>query len=501
MMKFFRNLSIKNKLVMIVLLVSILAIVIGFTIVIFQDIKIFRQDLVNATGMTARAVGEFCYTGLNFGTEFAAQVETEMRRLLKAMPIIEDGYVFEEKGEKFASYNKTDGSFAPSFPGGDEFTRFEGDFLHVFQPIVSGGKRYGFVYLRSSTSQLGEKIDKYMITMTGIMIALIILSYVLALRLQKVISKPILELAGVTGDISRRADYSLRVHKQGDDEIGTLYDGFNIMLEQIQLRERERDEAETAREKLLEELAEKNKELEQVVYVTSHDLRSPLVNIQGFSKELDASLKDLAALLNKIERFPPGLKEKFSLIMEEDIPDSLKYILTSAARMDSLLSGLLKLSRVGRAAVSFAAIDMNALLQEVQQAFEFQIKETGAVLEVEDLPPCYGNDMQINQVFSNLLSNALKYLTPGRRGSIKISGHRDNDHVVYSIADNGIGIAREHQQKIFEIFHRLHPQDTSGEGLGLTIVNKILSRHNGRIWLDSEPGKGSTFFVRLPARI
>ncbi len=500
MVKFFRNLSIKNKLVIIVLSVSILAIITGFTAVVFQDVKLFKQDLVNATRMTARAVGEFCYTGLSFGSQYAEQVETEMKRLLKAMPIIEDGYVYEEKGEKFASYHKTNDSFAPGFPGADEFTRFEGDFLHIFQPIISAGKRYGFVYMRSSTRQLDAKIEKYMMTMSGITIALIILSYILALKLQKVISKPILELAGVTGDISVKADYSLRVYKQGDDEIGKLYDGFNIMLEQIQLREKERDEAETARERLLEELAEKNKELEQVVYVTSHDLRSPLVNIQGFSKELEASLKDLAALLSKIEKIPPGLQEKFSIIMDEDIPDSLKYILTSAARMDSLLSGLLKLSRVGRAAVSFADIDMNTMMQEVQQAFEFQLKDAGAVLEIEDLPPCYGNDMQINQVFSNLLSNAIKYLDPGRRGSIKISGRRDNAYVVYSVADNGIGIALEHQQKVFEIFHRLHPQDTSGEGLGLTIVNKILSRHNGRIWIDSKPGKGSTFFVRLPAR-
>ncbi|MCK5055391.1 MAG: HAMP domain-containing protein [Candidatus Aminicenantes bacterium] len=500
MVKFFKNLSIKNKLVSIVLFVSILAILIGFTIVVYQDIKIFKQDLVNATKMSAQVMVEFCTTGLSFGAEYAKQVEGEIKRFLKAMPIIEAGCVYDEKGEKYAFYKKAGSTFKPDMSAGtaDEFTRFEGDFLHIYQPIVSEGRKLGSIFLRSSTSQLDEKINKYILTMVLVTVVLIVLSYFLALRLQRVISRPILRLAGVTGDISLRADYSVRVQKEGSDEIGKLYDGFNIMLEQIQLREKERDEAEAARERLLEELAEKNKELEQVVYVTSHDLRSPLVNIQGFSKELDYSIKDLSLLLN-IDEIPDEVKEKISLIIEEDIPDSLEYILTSATKMDSLLNGLLKLSRVGRSAATFQDIDMNVLIKEVQHAFEFQIKEQKAALKIEDLPPCFGNEMQINQVFSNLLNNALKYLDPEKKGFIKISGRKEKNHVIYCVEDNGIGIASEHQKKVFEIFHRLNPEETSGEGLGLTIVNKILSRHNGRIRVNSEPGKGSEFCVKLPA--
>lgn len=501
MVKCIRNLSIKNKVVSIVLLVSILAILIGFTIVVIQDIKIFKQDLVDFTQMTARGLGEFSKTGLTFGADFAEQVDKEMRGMLKVMSIIEDGYVFDKTMNKFASYNKPGSTFVPDTSTGaeNEFTRFEGKFLHVYQPILFEGERIGSIYLRSSTAQLEEKINRYIFTMGLVMLGLIALSYILALRLQRLISKPVLELAGVTGDISVRGDYSVRVQKHGNDEIGKLYDGFNIMLEQIQLRERERDEAEAARERLLEELAEKNKELEQVVYVTSHDLRSPLVNIQGFSKELDYSIKELSGLLD-VDSIPADVRQQISLIIEEDIPDSLKYILTSAAKMDSLLSGLLKLSRVGRSATTFQEIDMNSLIQDVQNAFEFHIKEIGAQLEIEALPNCFGNEMQINQVFSNLLNNALKYLDPKRKGKIKISGRKGNGHIVYCVEDNGVGIAKEHQKKVFEIFHRLNPEETTGEGLGLTIVNKILSRHSGRIWVSSEPGKGSKFFVKLPAK-
>ena len=120
-------------------------------------------------------------------------------------------------------------------------------------------------------------------------------------------------------------------------------------------------------------------------------------------------------------------------------------------------------------------------------------------MKVSNLPPCVGDHVQINQLFSNLLDNALKYRDPERPGVIEITGQQVNDQVVYCVRDNGIGIPEEHHSKIFEIFQRLNPSATTGEGLGLSIVKKILSRHNGSIWVESEPGVGSRFFVLLPS--
>lgn len=256
-------------------------------------------------------------------------------------------------------------------------------------------------------------------------------------------------------------------------------------------------QAKEERRRLTAELAQKNNELEQILYVTSHDLRSPLVNIQGFSKELDNSLKELASILQHKD-IPADVGRQVACLMDEDIPTSMHYIRTSTAKMDSLVSGLLRLSRLGHADMKMKDLDMNELISIVVSEIEFRIKEAGVKLEISQLPRCRGDRMQINQVFSNLLENALKYLKPSRPGIIRISGYEEEDHPIYCVADNGIGIASKHQKRIFEVFHQINPGAGNGEGLGLAIVSRILDTHRGKVWVKSEPGKGSQFFVSLP---
>ncbi|MDH4239298.1 MAG: HAMP domain-containing histidine kinase, partial [Phycisphaerae bacterium] len=218
----------------------------------------------------------------------------------------------------------------------------------------------------------------------------------------------------------------------------------------------------------------------------------------GFSCELSRCCELIqSALKDKMKS--ADMSEEVQTAFNKDVPEALGYILRSARKMDLLLSGLLRLSRLGQAAVDIERLDMNSMLADVIKNMEYQAQEAGATVDIETLPPCLGDASQINQVFSNILDNALKYLDKSRPGMIHIYAKIGNGQSIYCVEDNGAGIAPEHQNKIFEIFHRLEPDKKSGEGLGLTIVRRILDRHNGKIWVESEPGKGSKFFVSLPS--
>ncbi len=263
----------------------------------------------------------------------------------------------------------------------------------------------------------------------------------------------------------------------------------------VDITERERIEKERIR--LVREISAKNAELEQVIYVTSHDLRSPLLNIQGFSKELEMQLQELKQDLEQGAVMPADNKKVRSLL-DEEIPESLHYIAASTAKMDTLLSLLLRLSRLGRASLKIQRLDMNQVLARVTDEFEFQVKQKQVSLQINDLPPCMGDEAQVNQVFANLLDNALKYLNPDRQGVVTVSGEVEDDRVVYLVEDNGIGISEEQQDRIFDIFYRLDPEKYPGEGLGLTIVRRGLARMGGNIRVESNPGKGTKFLIMLP---
>lgn len=276
------------------------------------------------------------------------------------------------------------------------------------------------------------------------------------------------------------------IYKLPTGEIVALYDDVT-----------ERIVAEQAREQLLKEIQSKNTELESIVFVASHDLRSPLINIQGFAGELGKSCRDLTVLLGR-----ETLSNVSSIrrILDEDIPESLGFISAGTSKMDALVRGLLQIARIGTTQLHIDRVDMNQLLANILKTIQYQMREYEIDVRIGELPPCLGDWAQLSQVFSNLIDNAIKYRHPGRKAVIEIAGQLQNKHAIYMIRDNGIGIEPEHCEKIFEIFHRLNPAGPiKGEGLGLTIVRRTLDRMNGKITVESEADQGATFTVNLPA--
>lgn len=257
-------------------------------------------------------------------------------------------------------------------------------------------------------------------------------------------------------------------------------------------------QTELAKKDFTEKLAIINDDLESIIRISSHDLRSPLVNIQGFANELAADCKELTEIISSVE-MPAEKRQAVMSTLNNNIPEEVNFICKSASKMDMVLESLTRLSRLGSEELDIKTIDMNSLIFDIVDTLQYQLNSNDINLVIEELDGCTGDKAQITQVFTNLLDNAIKYLDSEKRGRIHISSKVKENSVIYCIADNGIGIKKEDQNKVFEIFHRLSPETgDDGQGLGLSIVSRIVERNNGKVWVDSQSEAGSSFYVELP---
>ena len=239
----------------------------------------------------------------------------------------------------------------------------------------------------------------------------------------------------------------------------------------------ERKRAEAERERLLADLEAKNKELESFVYTVSHDLKAPLVSLNGFSSVLQ---KDYESQLG------------------EEGKHYLERIQANVAHMEVLITSLLELSRIGQVVGSIEEIDVAALLREIRDALAVRLKEAGAEFVVQEpLPTVRADRGRIHQVFVNLIDNAVKFRSAERALRIEVGCRQESGFYRFHVADNGIGIAPQYHEQIFTPFRKLHPE-IEGVGIGLALVKKIVEHHGGRVWVESEAGKGSTFYFTIP---
>lgn len=249
------------------------------------------------------------------------------------------------------------------------------------------------------------------------------------------------------------------------------------------------------------ELVRANQEIQRFAYIVSHDLRSPLVNVLGFTAELDQSRKTISAYLKSLFEKHPALRdEEVLLATEEDLPEALGFIRKSTQKMDRLINSILELSRQGRRQLHPEQLDMDALVDGVAASLHQLTEEAGATVTVKPLPPLESDRIAVEQIVSNLLENALKYLSPERPGEIIVEGAKQRGLVHIEVTDNGRGIAPADHQRIFDLFRRAGSQDQAGEGIGLANVRALAYRLGGTIEVDSELDRGARFRLSLPAK-
>jgi len=250
-------------------------------------------------------------------------------------------------------------------------------------------------------------------------------------------------------------------------------------------------------------LTRANEEVQRFAYIVSHDLRSPLVNVMGYTSELEQAGKTLDLQMTKVEAGAPDLIDGDAVLaVREDIPEAVGFIRASTEKMDRLINAILKLSREGRRNLTPEALDMTAMVQRIADSMHHQVSEVGAEIVVEPMAGMENDRLSIEQIMGNLIDNAVKYLDPARPGRIVVTGtERAGGWVEYAVQDNGRGIAARDHERVFELFRRAGRQDTKGEGLGLAFVRNSVRRLGGEITVDSELGKGSTFRLKFPKRL
>nr|WP_246408719.1 CHASE domain-containing protein [Parvularcula dongshanensis] len=231
-----------------------------------------------------------------------------------------------------------------------------------------------------------------------------------------------------------------------------------------------------------------NEEVQRFAYIVSHDLRAPLVNIMGFAGELETSFAEVQDTLPKADADSFGA----------DVKESLDFIRAAISKMDGLINAILKLSREGQRRYTPVPLDMTTLVRTAIATLHHQAGEVGAEMSVEALPDITSDRLAVEQIFANLLDNALKYLDADRRGKIDVSGRIDGSFAVFEVTDNGRGIDPKDHARVFDLFRRSGRPEKPGEGIGLAYVRMLVRALGGRISLSSEPGVGTTFTVRLP---
>ena len=450
-----RDISIKNKLILMQVFTSLLVLSIVFGVFIFTDINSYKQRKMESMMSLAQVIGTNSISTLQFDDPDAA---TQMLEdLHNVSPEIIHATIFNNEGEIFAHYSK---------PGLDSFRikdilkqrkfLFSGNELFVSSAIMNNNEVIGKVYLDVELSEL-QQIKEYKLELAAtLLIIALLFSFLVALGVQTYISKRLLKLVSTMKKVSKTGEYVEPLADEGKDEIATLIQVFNKLMQQIKENQQKKDE---------------------FIGIASHELKTPLTTIKGYIE-----------MLNMMEQDPT--KKQF-----------VEKAMMNVNKLERLIRDLLDVSKIqsGQLQLEMKEFNMHDLLKETVNAVQM-VSAPRIILEDKlKNEIVYGDRQRIEQVLLNLLSNAIKY-SPGENMVI-IDSEKTDKELLIKIRDFGIGITKEEQTNIFERFYRSKNTSVhiSGFGLGLYICRDIITRHYGKIWVETAD-RGSVFIFSLPLK-
>lgn len=470
MNSFLGRLSLKWKFVFVVVLIMLSISIVQNMVFHLRDIQDFTRSIENRVSTLAEVLADNSTSAVQFRSR---QDAVQLLNSLRHEPSVRQAYLFTADGQVLAEYLAEDEKLTVPLIEIDQtasITSTAGRII-VRHPVILDQQLVGALYMIADFQELRERVHARLIFGLIVLLGIAIVAFGVTLWSQKFFLQPIFNLSRLSYEIGQNKNYSLRAGKTSNDEWGVLVENFNAMLDAIH----ERDLALARKSR---ELEFSNKELEQFAYVISHDLKSPLVTIQGFAGRFMKYVED-------------GNEEKSR--------DSARRVQNAAKRMGELIDDVLTLSRVGRKEfIERRLVDLNEEMTGIREDLRGELEQAGATLAIEEnLPTVYADPGEIRQIFLNLLINAVRYgcLEPGK--TITVGARTVDRESRVFVRDEGPGIPKEYHARIFQLFQRLD-QSVSGTGLGLAIVSKVMKNLGGYAWVESEKGKGSTFWLMFP---